>query len=504
MLEKPQFSFKSLSPFLSKLSTGFLILFLIQETVEFSISPYYSYKLFLLEISFLLINLLFDVFLMKKKPSPLKLLLKLLLNLFQIVIFIEFRIDFFMKTTITYHKIHLIYVQFWLISLCLSFKILKFKKLRFLTIFLQYCYFKFRVLFLFDFDKDFFIENLFVFIFFILCYKIEEKLKIFSLEFLQELENYKTLFKLSDLSTEGIAIINEKHDILYSSSGFNKAFLPNEVKEQPVLSLNEIFLHKNEDSSQNPKNKNSSLNQKNVNSSQNKKKMFLTINQLKNLKLYKEIEDLNILSPMKTRKKKMLSLDTYDKSFINDLKKQPVSLQDSHLLINEGVDSEENLLLKLNRSKISQKTKIITAKTVIIPEKEKKEEKCLFLNEILEKLFKNEEKRESIETLPGNLSGNELFNSKNHVNVKPPQFDHILNIKPNENTNNLQIDQKPLVFFFPRRRKTCILLNNLNPFSFSPHKRSFYHNSFSFPRDFFLLYGENRAFSREIHKDNVP
>ncbi len=490
MLEKSQVSLKVLTPFLAKLTTIFLLLFLALEILEFSLFSYYSYKLFILEISFLLLNLLFDCFLMKKNKNSVKLLIKFILNLFLIIAFIELRLDLFKRLPITYHKIHLIYMQFWLISMSFSVKILQFKRLRFLSIFLQYSYFKFRIILFFDFDKDFLIENLFIYIFFIISYKIESKIEIFFLKFIQELENYKTLFKLSDLSTEGIAIINGEHDILYSSSGFNKVFLPNEIKEQPILSLNGIFLKKTENSQE-----------KNINNSSQKKK--ITIDRLKNLKLFKEIEDLNILSPTKTQKKKLLSFDTYDKSFIAEIKK-PVSLQESHLLLNEGIDSEENLLLMLNRSKNAQKTKIINEKSIIIPDKKKEEKHGLFLNEILEKLFTSEAKRESIETLPGNLSGIEFFNDKIHVKLKTPQFEKLFNPK---SINSVQIDQKPLVFFFQEEEeKRAYYSIILVPFRFLHIKgvfitiRSLFQEIFSYYMDKIELFQEKfiRTMSHEL------
>ena len=471
---------------LSKLTLCSALLYLSVELIEFTLeysSLYYrkSHIFFFIEMGFFFMILIFDLYFLKKRKfqrTPLQLTVKFLLNLIMIILFTEIRVDVLGFNKPTYHHIQFTYLKFWLIAFSFSLYILN-KPLRYLLVFLEYSYFKYRILTIMYFDSYFLLENLTVIIICTLFYNFEKKIQRIVMDFLQEIENYKTLFKLADLSTEGMAIINSDKEILYSSTGFNKYLLntSKEENKQTTHSINEIFAKGIGKKIKKIKNIDQNDDIKNIDTSTMK---LLNLTNLKNIRVFKELEDMNISSPIKMmheNKEQANTLNTIiNNSLISDHKKM-TSLQETHLLINEGVDSEENLLLKLNRNNIKSSLKTLKKPYALKPltitiEKDKT---SIYLKDIIQKLLNSEIIGESAETLLPNASGIELIFNQSIMSksqFKIFQFEQFFGTKTSS-SKVLHIDQKPHVYFFQEEISQAYYSIVLIPFRFLETKGVF-------------------------------
>lgn len=247
-------------------------------------------------------------------------LTKFAVNVLLVGVFLESRAQFLREARETaglFQAIQYFYCEFWTISLIFAgFLGESARKSRYLLLFLEYCYFKYRLLGVFSLESDFFFENLYVFLSFQAIYRLEARIREKFSQIKEELDNLQLLSQISELSNEGVALFNDKCQVLYASAAFLQSF------SQENCNNSLIFEETRKDCKK------------------------LELSELKNPRIFTEFEDIRDETP----KSQTTQAETQDKS--PNLLQKPATfsniLAESHVLINEKSDSEENLLVKLS------------------------------------------------------------------------------------------------------------------------------------------------------------
>ena len=428
-------NFRKIHRFFSKITILLLLIVLSLEVLTFSLDPSFrrlSSLFFLIEVIVLFLTLIHEAFNLRKKTTQIvsnssKTICEVFTNLVFTVSFIEIRKEFFTQSNANAHTLHLVYFELWLIILTFSTYFRDYR-LRYPLILLQYFYFKYRTMLIFQTNPDFFLENFAVLLIILILLLVELRIMNVYRALQQEIENYQTLFILSEVSTEGFAVIGQDQEIMYSSPEFKRTFLSKSDSATTKEIIGKINETKN-------------------------------LNNLKNMIVYRELEDLPIFSPRK---------HFQEKSSVLMPPKQLIStIQDSNVLLNEGVDSEENLLVKL-RNKNSQN--LNTSKSTFekkglkinieVNNSNLKEKNGISLQDLLKKLLLCEIHEGSAETIPGisglDLLKNSKFQGFNHITQ------NIAHSVPFETPNNyfqsvfkenkdfkkqLIFESKPVVYF---------------------------------------------------------
>lgn len=377
-------NFRKIHRFFSKITILLLSIVLSLEVLTFSLDPSFfrlSSLFFLIEVIALFLTIIHEAFKMRKKATQIvanssRTIFEVVKNLFFTALFIEIRKEFFTRNNANAHTLQLVYFELWLIILTFSTYFRDYR-LRYPLILIQYFYFKYRTMLIFQTNPDFFLENFSVLLIVLIVLLVELRIKKVYSALQQEIENYQTLFILSEVSTEGFAVIGPDQEIMYSSPGFKRTFLSKSDSATTKEIIGKSNEHKN-------------------------------LNNLKNMIVYRELEDLPIFSPRKQNFQEKSSVLMPPKQLIS-------TIHDSNVLLNEGVDSEENLLVKLRNKNFQN---LNTSKSTIdkkglkinieVGNNNIKEKNGISLQDLLKRLLLFEFHEGSAETIPG-ISGLDLL-----------------------------------------------------------------------------------------------
>lgn len=321
------------------------------------------------------------------------------------------------------------------------------KLLRFMIFSLQYVYFKYRVFF--RVELDFFNENLYVILLFLFFWNLESLFYDKGYEESLAIEELKLLLLLLEGSTDGFGVLNSEKQFIYSTKDFRKVLYEKELgSEGKFKKLMKQFLVENKEKSFlfglisgkkekidlkensfwdlkdirlyiDPPEINGSKEKIFTDLKQEKTGLTLDLKELKGLDSFKAVkgfgeslkeEKYNLDSIIEGKRSfPTLKKDDYEymnkkesKSFKegqNTLSKR-FSLTESHGLINEALDSEENLLLKLKRIQNSKNkiTSLLSYSKLLHNNNTSEKPEPIFLKEMLKKLLKSD--LISIEAIP--------------------------------------------------------------------------------------------------------